>query len=191
MQLPRYLARNQAFTRPSTGSDGRGGLGVVKRILGVAILSVAIASCASVGPEPEPEPEPSSGFGSEGMEPTRPAARPAPAPARIDLETIYFEFDDSSLRPDSKAALRASAGTLKQNPNIRIEVQGNCDERGSNEYNLALGNRRAESARRYLIDLGINSSRLSTVSYGEERPAVRGSNEVAWARNRRDEFVIR
>ena len=90
-----------------------------------------------------------------------------------------------------KAALRASAGTLKQNPNIRIEVQGNCDERGSNEYNLALGNRRAESARRYLIDLGINSSRLSTVSYGEERPAVRGSNEVAWARNRRDEFVIR
>ncbi len=164
---------------------------MVKRILGVAILSVAVASCATVGPEPEPEPEHSSGFGSEGMEPTRPPARPAPAPARIDLETIYFEFDDSSLRPDSKAALRASADVLKKNPNVRIEVQGNCDERGSNEYNLALGNRRAESARRYLIDLGINSSRLSTVSFGEERPAVRGSNEMVWARNRRDEFVIR
>ena len=80
---------------------------------------------------------------------------------------------------------------LKQNPGVRIEVQGNCDSRGSTEYNLALGNRRAESARRYLRDLGVNSSRIGTVSYGEERPAVRGNNEVAWAKNRRDDFVIR
>ncbi len=70
-------------------------------------------------------------------------------------------------------------------------LRGNCDNRGTNEYNLALGSRRANSARRYLIDLGINASRIDTVSFGEERPAVRGNNEVAWARNRRDNFVVR
>ncbi len=167
---------------------------MVKRILGVAILSAAVAGCASRAPEPEPEPQPTRGeFGAEGTTPTPRASRPAPTPppAPVELETIYFEFDDSSLRPDAKAALRASAGNLKQNPNVRIEIQGNCDNRGTNEYNLALGNRRAESARRYLMDLGINRSRIGTVSLGEERPAVRGNNEVAWAKNRRDEFVIR
>ncbi len=168
---------------------------MVKRLLGllgVAILSVAVAGCASRSPEPEPEPEPSrGGFGEEGG--TQPSRRATPAPARgsVELETIYFEFDDSGLRPDAKAELRAGAERLKQNPDVRIEVQGNCDTRGSAEYNLALGNRRAESAKRYLRDLGINASRISTVSYGEERPAVRGNNEVAWARNRRDDFVVR
>ncbi|MEE9281520.1 MAG: peptidoglycan-associated lipoprotein Pal [Myxococcota bacterium] len=166
----------------------------MKRILGVAILSVAVAGCASRAPEPEPEPQPTRGeFGAEGTTPTPRASRPAPTPppAPVEFETVYFEFDDSSLRPDAKAALRASAEMLKQNPNVRIEIQGNCDNRGSNEYNLALGNRRAESAKRYLLDLGVNRSRVGTMSFGEERPAVRGNNEVAWARNRRDEFVIR
>ncbi len=167
---------------------------MVKRLLGllgVAILSGAVAGCASRSPEPEPEPAPSrGGFGEEGgTEPSR--ATPAPARGPVDLETIYFEFDQSGLRPDAKAELRASAERLKQNPDVRIEVQGNCDTRGSAEYNLALGNRRAESAKRYLGDLGVNASRISTVSFGEERPAVRGNNEVAWARNRRDDFVIR
>ena len=168
---------------------------MVKRLLGVmgvAILTVAVAGCASRSPEPEPEPEPSRGFGEEGgTEPTRGSTTPTRSQVSVDIETIYFEFDDSSLRPDAKATLRASAEMLKQNPGVRIEVQGNCDSRGSTEYNLALGNRRAESARRYLRDLGVNSSRIGTVSYGEERPAVRGNNEVAWAKNRRDDFVIR
>jgi peptidoglycan-associated lipoprotein len=74
---------------------------------------------------------------------------------------------------------------------VRIEIQGNCDERGTNEYNLALGKRRAEAARQYLIDLGIDSSRISTISFGEENPAVRGSTEAAWAKNRRDDFIVR
>ena len=167
---------------------------MVKRILFVAILSMAVAGCASPAPEPEPEPQTTrGGFGDEGApKPPPRAARPEPAPpARVDLETIYFEFDDSSLRPDAKSALRASAETLKKSPNIRVEVQGNCDNRGTNEYNLALGSRRANSARRYLIDLGIRASRIDTGSFGEERPAVRGNNEVAWARNRRDNFVAR
>ncbi len=168
---------------------------MVKRllgVLGVAILSAAVVSCASRGPEPEPEPEPSrGGFGQEGeSEPSRRATTREPA-AMHDFETIYFEFDNSGLRPDAKATLRASAEALKQQPDTRLEVQGNCDTRGSNEYNLALGSRRAESAKRYLRDLGVNASRITTVSFGEERPAVRGNNEVAWAKNRRDDFVIR
>ncbi len=169
---------------------------MVKRllgVLGVAILSAAVVSCASRGPEPEPEPEPRRGdFGQEGeTEPTRGATTREPGAAMHDFETIYFEFDDSGLRPDAKATLRASAGVLKQQPDTRVEVQGNADNRGSAEYNLALGSRRAESAKRYLSDLGINTSRITTVSFGEERPAVRGNNEVAWAKNRRDDFVIR
>jgi peptidoglycan-associated lipoprotein len=167
---------------------------VVKRILFVAILSVAVAGCASTAPEPEPEAQTTrGGFGDEGGSTPPPReARPEPAPkAPPELETIYFEFDDSGLRPDAKATLRASAEDLKKSPNIRVEVQGHCDNRGTNEYNLALGNRRANSAKRYLIDLGIRASRIETVSFGEERPAVRGNNEVAWARNRRDNFVAR
>jgi peptidoglycan-associated lipoprotein len=190
-KLSEIRLEKRAVARPS---HGRGGLGVVMRILSVAILSVAIAGCASVGPEPEPEPQTTrGGFGDEGGQTPPPRApRPEPAPqAPPELGTIYFEFDDSSLRPDAKASLRASAEALKKNPNIRVEVQGNCDNRGTNEYNLALGDRRANSARRYLVDLGIKASRIDTVSYGEERPAVRGNNEVAWARNRRDDFVVR
>ncbi len=169
---------------------------MVKRllgVLGVAILSAAVVSCASRGPEPELEPEPSrGGFGQEGeSEPSRRATTREDASRMRDFETIYFEFDDSGLRPDAKATLRASAEGLKQHPDTRVEVQGNCDNRGSNEYNLALGSRRAESAKRYLRDLGVNASRITTVSFGEERPAVRGNNEVAWAKNRRDDFVIR
>ena len=80
---------------------------------------------------------------------------------------------------------------MKGQSSSRIEIQGHCDERGSNEYNLALGTRRAESAKRYLVDLGIPGGRVSTVSYGEEQPAVRGHNELAWAKNRRDEFAVR
>lgn len=167
---------------------------MIKRILGVAILSVALAACAS-RPAPEPEPEPSrGGFGEEGGAPMmtpRAPVTPAPAPMPVRFDVIYFEFDDASLRPDARASLRGSAEVLKQRPNVRVEIQGNCDNRGSNEYNLALGNRRAESAKRYLMDLGVNGSRITTVSFGEENPAVQGNTEEAWARNRRDEFVVR
>jgi peptidoglycan-associated lipoprotein len=106
------------------------------------------------------------------------------------LATIYFDFDMSALRPDAKDGLKANAGFLRSNAGS-IVIEGNCDERGSEEYNLALGMRRAEAARRYLVDLGIEASRLTTISYGEERPAESGSNESSWAKNRRDDFKIR
>jgi peptidoglycan-associated lipoprotein len=102
---------------------------------------------------------------------------------------IYFDFDRSELKPEAREVLNQKAEALRQYPDVRIRIEGHCDERGTVEYNLALGERRAEAARQYLIDLGIDPDRLTTVSYGEERPAVPESNEAAWAQNRRDEFV--
>ena len=104
-------------------------------------------------------------------------------------EPIYFDFDQSDLRSEAREVLNAKAEVLRNYPDIRIRVEGHCDERGTVEYNLALGERRAEAARAYLIDLGIDPDRITTVSYGEERPAVEGSNEAAWSQNRRDEFI--
>lgn len=104
-------------------------------------------------------------------------------------EQIYFDFDQSDLRSEAREVLNRKAEVLRDYPEIRVRIEGHCDERGTVEYNLALGERRAEAARQYLIDLGIDSDRLTTVSYGEERPTVEGSNEAAWSQNRRDEFV--
>jgi peptidoglycan-associated lipoprotein len=105
-------------------------------------------------------------------------------------EHIYFEFDKSRLLPESKAVLRLKAEWLKANPTALAIIEGHCDERGTNEYNLALGDRRAQSAKTYLVDLGIAAERLTSISYGEERPLDPGHDEAAWARNRRAQFVI-
>ncbi|HUP18894.1 MAG TPA: peptidoglycan-associated lipoprotein Pal [Gemmatimonadota bacterium] len=104
-------------------------------------------------------------------------------------QPIYFEFDQSDLSSMAREELQRKAEVLRAYPEIRVRIEGHCDERGTVEYNLALGERRAEAARGYLIDLGIDPDRMTTVSYGEERPAVMGSNEAAWSQNRRDEFV--
>lgn len=104
-------------------------------------------------------------------------------------QPIYFEFDQSGLAADGRDELQRKAEVLRMYPEVRIRIEGHADERGTVEYNLALGERRAEAARQYLIDLGIDSDRMTTVSYGEERPAVMQSNEAAWSQNRRDEFV--
>lgn len=106
-----------------------------------------------------------------------------------DLQTIYFDFDRSDIRPDQMAILQANAAKIKAKPsNVMIQIEGHCDERGTQEYNMALGERRALSVRQYLIQLGCDGSRIVTVSYGEEMPAVAGSGEAAWAKNRRAEF---
>lgn len=104
-------------------------------------------------------------------------------------ERIYFDFDRSDLRDDARATLQTKAELMRQFPEISVRIEGHADERGTIEYNLALGERRADSARQYLVDLGIDPDRLATVSYGEERPAIAESNEAAWAENRRDEFI--
>jgi len=105
-------------------------------------------------------------------------------------EHIYFEFDSAVLTPSAVAVLKEKAAWLKDQPTVNVLIEGHCDERGTNEYNLALGERRAQSAKAFLVNMGIASARLTTVSYGEERPLDPGHNEAAWAKNRRAQFVI-
>jgi peptidoglycan-associated lipoprotein len=113
------------------------------------------------------------------------------AAARASLvASIYFDFDMSDIRDDSRATLDRKVAVLSTNAGVRIRIEGNTDERGSDEYNIALGQRRAATAKRYLTDRGIDGARIEIVSYGEERPAQNGHDEAAWARNRRDDFVI-
>lgn len=113
------------------------------------------------------------------------------APAASPLKEIYFDFDKYDLRPDARAALKANAGWLKANPSAQVEIEGHADERGTNEYNLALGAKRAQAAGDYLSTLGIPAGRLSTKSYGEEVPVCREKSEGCWQKNRRDRFVVK
>ncbi|MEZ4814967.1 MAG: peptidoglycan-associated lipoprotein Pal [Bdellovibrionota bacterium] len=105
------------------------------------------------------------------------------------LPTIYFEYDSFSLNSASREALGLAAQWLIANTAQRIQIEGHCDERGTTEYNLALGERRASTVRDFLVSKGVSSSQVSTISYGEERPLAMGSDEAAWAKNRRVEFV--
>jgi len=106
------------------------------------------------------------------------------------LQKIYFDFDSSKLSDASRQTLATNYEVLKKNTSIRIRIEGNCDEHGSDEYNLALGERRAQAAANYLNKMGIPGERISTISYGKEKPTDPGHDENAWAKNRRDEFVI-
>jgi peptidoglycan-associated lipoprotein len=103
---------------------------------------------------------------------------------------VYFDFDSSTLSEAARQALAKDFALIKKNPQSGIRVEGHCDERGSDEYNLALGERRAQTAVSYLTTMGVPATRLSTISYGKEKPADPGHDETAWARNRRDEFII-
>jgi peptidoglycan-associated lipoprotein len=118
------------------------------------------------------------------------APRAAAAEVKESPETIYFGFDSALLSEQAREALVKNADLLRKDGALKIRVEGNCDERGSDEYNLALGERRARAAMNYLVTMGIPAERLSFVSYGEERPADRGQGEESWARNRRDEFAV-
>lgn len=108
----------------------------------------------------------------------------------VGLLPVFFDFDKSTIRPDQVARIETNAQFLKGNPETKLRIEGNCDSRGTNEYNLALGERRAMGAMKYLVNLGINGSQLSTLSYGEEKPLNPENDETAWAENRRDDFVI-
>ena len=105
--------------------------------------------------------------------------------------SVYFAFDESRLDAAARGILDANAAWLKANPGLRIVIEGNCDERGSREYNLALGQRRADSVRSYLESQGVAANRIDTVSFGEERPVCKGSGEACWAQNRRADIVTR
>lgn len=106
------------------------------------------------------------------------------------LQTVYFAFDSSNLDREAKQTLDANADYLKANQNVDVQIEGHTDERGGRQYNLALGERRAKSVRDYLVALGVKAQRLSTISYGSERPKAEGSDETSWAQNRRANFVV-
>ncbi len=108
----------------------------------------------------------------------------------FEAKNIYFDFDRSEIKPEAEQTLKKKAQWLKKNPEYAVRIEGHCDERGTNEYNLALGERRANAAKNYLMSLGISKDRITTISYGEERPADPRHNEDAWAKNRRDEFKL-
>ncbi len=103
---------------------------------------------------------------------------------------VYFDFDSSDVRGDQVSRIQVNSDFLMNNPNVNIRIEGNCDSRGTNEYNMALGERRALSAKKYLMNLGVDEARMTTVSYGEERILLHGHDELSWAQNRRDDFVI-
>lgn len=106
-------------------------------------------------------------------------------------EDVHFQFDSAALLPEAQEVLQKKAAWLKANSDARAMIEGHCDERGTNEYNLALGDRRAESAKAFLVNLGISASRLATISYGEEKPVDMGHTEEAWAKNRRAHFILK
>ena len=105
------------------------------------------------------------------------------------VDDVYFDFDQADLRPEARERLSQNAAWLRDNPDYRATIEGHCDERGTNEYNLALGERRANAAKSYMVSLGIDGGRLDTISYGEERPVDSANNETAWAMNRNDQFT--
>jgi peptidoglycan-associated lipoprotein len=111
-------------------------------------------------------------------------------PASSPLKDVYFDFDRYDLRADSREILKANSAWLKANPSAQVQIEGHCDERGTTEYNVALGSRRAESVKDYLVTLGTPTDRLSTISYGEEVPVCRERTEECWQKNRRARFVV-
>lgn len=116
--------------------------------------------------------------------------RAAAAARRTLMEVVYFDYDEATIRSDTEEKLRAKLAILRNAPGVQLRMEGHADERGTSEYNIALGNDRAESVIRFLTGFGLDMSRFSSVSYGEERPVAQGSTESAWAQNRRVEFVI-
>ena len=161
------------------------------------ILTFLFVGCAKEEPPPptaEAQPRPAAPGPGPGA-----GAGAGPAPfgqgSAQDFQTfqnqdINFDFDKYDLRPDARTILDRKVAFLNQNGSVRVQIEGHCDERGTNAYNLALGERRANAAKQYITTAGANAARLSTISYGEERPLDPGHNEAAWARNRRAHFVI-
>ncbi len=180
---------------------------VIKRLLPiVSVLLLIAAGCAKqnvVKQEAPPLPTaPPPAVTTEAATPTTPPTTPAPLAGNEEktspqatalqnqLEKIYFGFDSSTLSDKARQTLSKNFAILKQHPRGKITVEGHCDERGSDAYNLALGQRRAQAAINYLTTMGIPPERLAPLSYGKEKPADPGHDETAWTRNRRDEFVV-
>lgn len=166
----------------------------MSRIMLLVMSALLFAGCAHKPAAPvEPAPQ--------AVEPQSPAPAAEPAAAAstsvtvttVDgsaLETVFFAYDSAVLQPAAREVLQRNAAWLQANPQAAITIEGHCDERGTEEYNLALGERRARAAYEHLVILGVDPQRMSIVSFGEERPIDPAHNETAWAKNRRAEFVV-
>ncbi|MCY4397996.1 MAG: OmpA family protein [Gemmatimonadetes bacterium] len=180
-------------------------------VLAALATVLVVGACA---PEPPPEPPAPTGPTAEELERMRQDSirraeeaaaaerdrqeelarqrmeRAAEAARQSLRETVYFDYDESAIRSDTEQRLRAKLDILRNNPGVQLRLEGHADERGTSEYNIALGNERAESVMQFFTGFGLDANRFSSVSYGEERPAAQGSTEAAWAQNRRVEFVV-
>jgi peptidoglycan-associated lipoprotein len=139
-----------------------------------------------------PQPNPNSNLGGNtGIPPNSPGhVGWAENPEALKAQIVYFDFDKSAIKTKEQSKLEQVANYLKSNARAAIRIEGNCDERGTEEYNRSLGERRALAAREYLVNLGIDPARIDTLTNGEDKPAVIGHDEAAWSKNRRDEFVV-
>jgi len=162
-----------------------------KGVVALIVLgSVVVASGCSKKPQPVVVPPPATTQTQEAPK-TEPTPTPTPAPAptpqvvEVNLQDAFFDFDKYNVRDDARAALNADGKLLADNKDVRVMVEGHCDERGTVEYNLALGQKRADAAKDYLVKYGVDAGRLSTISYGKERPFAQGHDETAWSQNRR------
>ncbi len=152
----------------------------------IAASTLALAACSKKAPEELPPPPMNTAPPAQPVTPAGPTpGSQADFIASITSDTVYFDTDMSDIRPQDAEILRSQAQWLQRYPTKRITIEGHADERGTREYNIALGERRANAAKNYLASLGIDASRMSTISYGKERPVALGSDESAWAQNRR------
>ncbi len=164
-------------------------------LAGLAIVLALAPGCASrkkiTTAQVEPPPAPRE-VKQETPPPAKETAPPAPpSEEKLSLQDAFFDFDDFSLRTDAKSALTNDGKFLEGNSSKSIAIEGHCDERGSVEYNLALGEKRAKAAKDYLVSYGIAANRMTTISYGKERPFDSGHDEEAWAKNRRAHFTVK
>ncbi len=169
------------------------------RNLAIAVLGLSVfVLMAGCGTAPEPEADPTDGMAVVDVDSPEVDPPEREEVTYVDpnveyrdvLQAVHFEFNKYRITAEDKPTLEAVAGLLGDNPGWRVLVEGHCDERGTNEYNLGLGEQRALSTKRYLVSLGVGESRFQTISYGEERPVNTASNETAWSQNRRAEFRV-
>jgi len=161
---------------------------MIKKFMCLMAALVMVSACDTTGVD-------DGSAGADGMDGAGGKMGVARPGTQEDLvvnvgDRVFFDFDKSDLTAEARATLDRQSAWLKKYPSVAITMEGHCDERGTREYNLALGERRATSAKNYLVASGVDASRVKTVSYGKERPAVLGSNEAAWAQNRRSVSVI-
>jgi peptidoglycan-associated lipoprotein len=155
------------------------------RYLAAVLIGIALLAEPAVEKPPQQAEEP-----AQKEQPPQPVQQPEVTKREIIFQKIHFDYDKYNLRPDAISALNENAKVLMENPSVKIRIEGHCDERGTVEYNLALGEKRAQAAKEYLVKLGVSAGRVETISYGKEKPVAFGTNEDAWAKNRRDEFMV-